>query len=358
MTDVIAKRTKPLCFLPSGRLVAYRDGELLIYKEGAVEAEYPVFGSKKERWLGRSKWLARLLRLGVRQAIAIDDDHVVLSVKNVLFEYCFSQKRLSKGFVSEGRIRPLYFTEIKGVEGFDDCLVWGEYLINMDKHPVRILRRTGEDQWEVAHTFEQGAINHIHNIVADPYRKCLWVFTGDFDEAAAIWKVTDNFRKVERVVCNDQNYRACVAFALPEGLLYATDTPFIDNYIYLIRDTTTMKTERLAPLSGSCIYGCRWRDKFVFSSTVEGGSNGDETFIDLYFRHPLGAGIKDDIARLYVGNMEEGFHEVTKGKKDFLSYLFQLAVFMFPSGTNNSDSLYFYPMATTRHDLSLMRYRE
>jgi len=355
MVDVVAKQTKPLCFLPSGKLVAYRNGDLLLLSDKGTEEKHPLIKSKKETLLGHSKLLTRLLRLGFKQAIALDEDHVILSVKNVLYEYCFSQKTLSNGFVADGRIRPLYFTEIKDIEGFDDGIIWGGYQVNMDKGPVHIYRRTGTDKWEIAYTFEKGKINHIHNIISDPYRKCLWVFTGDFGEAAAIWKITENFQKVERVVCDDQHYRACVAFALPEGILYATDTPFADNFIYIIRDISTMKRETIAPLSGSCIYGCRWNDQYVFASTVEGDRYG---FVDVFFKHDLGAGIKDNFAHLYIGNLANGFQDVYKGEKDRLPYIFQFAAFMFPTGTNNSSSLFFYPMGTKENDLNLMRLKK
>lgn len=358
MEGALANNTKPLCFLPSGRLVAYKRGKLSIFSGDTPEESYELFRSKKETVLGRSKWLTRLLRLGVKQAMALDEDHVILSVGNRIYEYCFSKRELSSGFVADGRIRPLYFTEIRNIPGFDDGVVWGGYLVNMDKKPVHIYRRTGVDKWETVFSFETGAVNHIHNIVPDPYRECLWVFTGDFGEAAAIWKVTDNFRHVERAVCNDQTYRACVAFALPEGLLYATDNPYFNNFIYLIRDTSTMEKEVVAPLSGSCIYGCKWKEQFVFSSTVEADNYEHVSWIDLLFRHPLGAGVKDDYAHLYIGDLTNGFREVLKRKKDRLSYLFQFGAFMFPMGKNDSETLFFYPVATTSDDLSLMAHSE
>ena len=356
MFEVFEKRAKPLCFLPSGRLVVNKGGKLLIFEGKRIQETHAVLKSAKETILSHSRWAVRLLRLGIRQAIALDEDHLLLSIQNGLYEYCLSEKKLSDGFIAGDRIRPLYFTEIKNVEGFDDGLVWGGYLMNMDKGPVHIYRRTDVDKWSVVYTFKQGAINHIHNIIADPYRNCLWVFTGDFGEAAAIWKITDNFKKVEKVAGNDQRYRACVAFALPEGLLYATDNPYFDNYIYMIRDFSTMEREEVAPLNGSCIYGCKWGDRYVFSSTVEGDNYENMTLFDTLFRHPLGAGIKDNFTHLYIGNLQEGFQDVFKREKDFLSYYFQFAAFMFPTGNNNSDSLYFYPMATKKNDLDLLKF--
>lgn len=120
----------------------------------------------------------------------------------------------------------MIFTNVKSIKGFDDCICFGGYRDNIDKEPVHIYKRTEIDKWDIVHTFKSGEINHVHNIVADPYRDCLWAFTGDFDEASAIWKITNNFKKVERVLCNNQKYRGCVIFPVNEGLLYATDAPF------------------------------------------------------------------------------------------------------------------------------------
>lgn len=40
------------------------------------------------------------------------------------------------------------------------------------------------------------------------------------------------------------------------------------------------------------------------------------------------------------------------------SFLFQFGVFKFPYGVNNTDILYFQPMATKENDLRLMAYKE
>ena len=232
----IKKNISPLCFLPSGDLVCYQYGMLFIYRDGRQVAKYPLFFSKEETLIGRFNPLFRLLRLGVRAAEPINEHLIVLSVGNNLYEYDFYTHKLSDGcYIGKG-IRPLIFTTVKSIIGFEDCICFGGYRGNQDKDLVHIYKRTRTDNWEIVYTFEKGAINHVHNIIADPYRNCLWVFTGDFGEASAIWKVTDNFKKVERVLCNDQKYRGCVIFPVKEGLIYATDAPFAPNYIYLIKE--------------------------------------------------------------------------------------------------------------------------
>ena len=352
----VNKNTTPLCVMPDGKFVCYRQGYIIVLEEGNGYKKFLSFHSKKEKLLGCFNLVCRLLRLGVRAAEAFDDITVVLSIGSMLYELNINTGELSKGYHCGEGIRPLIFTTVKGINDIVDGVYFGGYLNNRPKKPVDVYQRTGIDQWKVVYTFPQGSINHIHNIVSDPYRQCLWVFTGDFDESSAIWRVTDNFQKVERVVCNDQKYRGCVAYALPEGLLYATDAPFADNFIYLMHPET-YETKPLFPLHGSCIYGCQWKDNYVFSSTVEGDGRNTSK-LEFLFGRKRGAGIKDDFVHMYKGNPTVGFQEIYKEKKDSLPFLFQFGVFKFPYGKNNTDTLYFQPVATKKNDLKLMAYKE
>lgn len=349
----LLERCSPLCFCPDGRLVCYKKGRILVYYEEKVVLSIPFPLGRKERFLSFSRLSSRFFRTGIRAAIALDNRRVLLSRKNTIYEMDLCNKTISLGWDCGKGIRPLVFTEIKGIAGFEDGVYFGGYLGNSDKKPVNIYRRVGEDCWEVVYTFGHGFINHVHTLVADPYRQCLWAFTGDFGEAAAIWRIKDGFRSIERVVCNDQKYRACVVHALSEGLLYATDAPFTSNYIYLM-STDTYETEPLYPIHGSCIYGCHWGNYFVFSSTVEGDGR-DMKRLEWAFTRKRGAGIKDNYVHMYLFNLKDGLREVYKEKKDYLPYYtFQFGVFMFPHGINNTDSLYFQPVATMKNDSKLM----
>lgn len=357
----IDKNTTPLCFLTDGRMLFYHRGNVILLTSGGIEKTIHIHRSLKERLLGGSLIISRLLRFGFRAAEAIDDSHAILSIGNKLYELDVEKGKLTGGWFCGTGIRPLIMTSVKKINGIKDGVYFGGYLVNKDKKPVNIYHRVGVDDWEVVYTFPKGAINHVHNIIADPYRNCLWMFTGDFDDSAAIWKVTDNFNKVECVVCNNQKYRGCVAYALPEGLLYATDAPFADNNICLM-NTDDYQLQTVFPLHGSCIYGCRWGDKYVFSSTVEsdGRTSGKRKSLlkKIFYTGNRGAGIKDDYAHLYIGNLKDGFKEIYKEEKDCLSFLFQFGVFKFPYGINNTDTLYFQPVATKNNDLRLMAIKE
>lgn len=347
----VASLTSPLCCLPDGRLVCYHRGIINVLRDGEEEKKFSIPISFKEFFLGWSRYATRLLRFGIRSSIAIDNEHVVISIGNTLREVDLAKETITKGWFCGERIRPLILTDVKNIDGFDDGIYFGGYLSNFEKKPVSVYRRAGVDDWQVVYTFPQGAINHVHNILADPYRKCLWVFTGDFDEAAAIWKITDNFKNVELVVCNDQKYRACVAYALPNGLLYATDTPFSNNHIFLLKPDCTVET--IADISGSCIYGCEWRGKYVFSSVVEADGR-DETIWKLLISKKRGSGIKDDYVSLYIGDIDSGFKIAYKEKKDWLPFIFQFGAFKFPAGVNNSETLYLQPIATKKNDMKLI----
>ena len=349
----MGKILAPLCFLPSGRLLCYHLGHMLILEEGKLVKSFRIFNDKKELIIGRFRYLYRLLRLGVRAAWALDEEHILLSIGNMIYELNIADESLSTGYFCGDGIRPLIFTQVEDIISLDEGVYFGGYLGNIDKKSVDIYKRIGVDKWEVVYTFPQGTINHVHAIVNDPYRDCLWIFTGDFDEASAIWKVTDNFKKVERVCCNDQKYRGCVVFALPEGLLYATDAPFADDFIYLM-NPTDYSVKMIAPIDGSCIYGCQWQDKYVFSTTVEGDGRNTSR-MEFYFGRKRGTGIKDEYVHMYCGNLKEGFKEIYKERKDCMPYYtFQFGVFKFPYGVNKTDTLYFQPVATRDNDLRLM----
>lgn len=347
----IAKGIKPICYMPDGRLVCYRYGWLLIYDKETLVSKYLVFRSFQERFLSRDKLLFRALRLGVRSGYALNNEVVLLSISNVIYEYNLINRSLSKGFSLLERIRPLTFTEINNLTGFQDGIVFGGYLVNPHKKPVCIYRRTGIDQWDIVYTFAEGAINHIHNIVSDPIRGCVWVLTGDSGNSAAIWRTSDDFKSLQCIKSGNQKYRACVAFATKEGLLLATDSPNEQNWIELLNDDGILT--QIFPIAGSCIYGCKMGSKVAVSSTVEPDSTIQRSFIQGLLNRKKGQGIQDYYSHIYVGSIDSDFIDILQLKKDFLPYSFQLGSVMFPAGESNTDVLYCYPVATT-YDNSLI----
>ena len=144
---------------------------------------------------------------------------------------------------------------------------------------------------------------------------------------------------------------------MEEGILYATDAPFAKNFIYLI-NPETLEVNPIISIAGSCIYGGKWKDKYVFSSTVEGDGR-NMSRMEFFLGRKRGAGIQDEYVHLYIGNVIEGFQELYKEKKDRMPfYTFQFGVFKFPYGINKGDALYFQPIATMKNDLKLLCLRK
>ena len=77
---ILGNRLAPICFLPSGKLVCYKQGEILVYNGNTVEKRFTILRSRKEQVLGKCRYLYRLLRFGVRAAWAIDESHLLLSL--------------------------------------------------------------------------------------------------------------------------------------------------------------------------------------------------------------------------------------------------------------------------------------
>lgn len=351
----IASNTSPLCFLPNGRLICYQHGDIVALSDRGEVFRFSLINTLEEKTLGHFKILVRFQRLGVRAAVAIDNENILLSIGNVLYELNLITREITKGYDCGEGIRPLLFSSVNGIEQITNGIYFGGYVHNFSKDPVNIYRRKGIDNWEVVYTFPKGSINHVHNIVSDHYRNCLWILTGDFEDSAAIWKVTNDFNNIERVVSGSQKWRGCVAFALPEGLLYATDAPFAKNHIHLLKENKTIIN--VANICGPCIYGCMWKDNYVFATAVEPDGR-NESLLKLLLGWKKGDGIEDYYARIYCGNLRGGFKEIYKEKKDILPFIFQFASFRFPAGVNDTNRLFFQPIATVFNDLNLVELSE
>src|SRR5438046_9802396 len=78
--------------------------------------------------------------------------------------------------------------------------------------------------WDVAYTFPQRAIRHVHNIVHDPWQDCLWVLTGDYGDECRIIRASYDFTNVEGILHGKQHPRAVAAVPTDDGLYLTSDT--------------------------------------------------------------------------------------------------------------------------------------
>jgi hypothetical protein len=201
------------------------------------------------------------------------------------------------------------------------------------------------------YTFAAGQINHIHNIVFDKFRNCAWVLTGDFESGAGIWQAFDDFRRIKCIANGQQRYRACVAFVVKEGLLYATDSQFEQNYIRLIEiGESTLKFVSLFPTNGPCIYGTELMGNFIFTTATEPEVGSNVTIKDILSRKN-GPGVVINASFVYLVTPKFKIYELFRNIKDFWPYyLAQFGNILVPSGKNPSNYLVTYSVANRKND--------
>lgn len=121
--------------------------------------------------------------------------------------------------------RPLHITGVP-----EGMLYWGEYFDNAVRDEVHIYASSDEGTtWHVAHTFQKGAVRHVHNIVYDRWANCLWVLTGDYGDECRILRATCDLRHIEGVMQGNQQARAVAAVPTEDALYFSSDTPWIAN---------------------------------------------------------------------------------------------------------------------------------
>ena len=118
----IFSKCTPLCWLPTGHLVCYRLGKIIILEEDRVKRTFSVFPQRKESLYARIRALNRLLRLGIRASIALDDSAIIVSIGSKVYEINVLNGQISDGFSCEKGVRPLIISNIKDVAGFEDAL--------------------------------------------------------------------------------------------------------------------------------------------------------------------------------------------------------------------------------------------
>jgi hypothetical protein len=331
--------------------LSYRKGKL--YAHPSLEAKPILFGNlplgKKQRIFSRFRLTERLFRIEPRVAIEINKEEYLISFCGAVYRISLKSGEIIKEHNYRlGMNNTMNFCKIEGIYGFDDCIVYGEYWGNTNHEEVSIYARIDKTWWKVF-TFPKRKVQHIHGIIADPYRNCVLILTGDKNEEAGIWIASQNFKDVKPLLIGSQRYRACVAFPVEEGIIYATDSPLEKNVIAIARKEKHGWIEHvLQDIPGPCIYGTEVDGKFVFATSVEPDSTIQG--MKYWFTYNLGQGVRDRYSHVIMGNLEQGFKEIFKFKKDSLPMLlFQFGNIQFPGGMIKKNVI-MYPVSVRKCD--------
>lgn len=298
-------------------------------KERIFLLKLPI--SKLNQFLLNFAFLRRAFRLEFfSEILKTKNPLLIILYKETVYRIDLTNNKIidKQDYPLKGK-RPLNSDTIKDLNGFDDGIYYGEYFSNFEKHPVSIYKLS--DCFERVYQFREGEINHIHAIVSDYYRNCLWIMTGDFDNGSSIWMAKDNFKEVVCIYRGEQKFRSCVGFVFEEGLLYATDSPNDVNSLRLIKiKHNEFENIELCKLNGPSIYGVKLKDYCVFSTSTEPEYKIKLGYLNLFSTKPA-KGIREN--KSFLIKVDDRFNVTTihKANKDFFPYgLFQFGTFKFP----------------------------
>lgn len=351
----------PLCWINGGNLlVCNRKSQLLVHD--IQSDKFELIGdlplASKHKLFMHFSLAARALRLVNFTSISLDEKRVLFAYRGRVYLVDLLNKEIKPVLNIDKGKRPLFFCHVKeGNHRTKAGIYYGDYCGNPDKEPINILYVDPETfEKRVVYTFEKGKVNHIHNVVFDEDRDCIWVFSGDFGDAAAIWRTNDSFKTLECVLKGDQDYRADVVTIFEGDIWYATDAPFAPNHLMRLYEIGgEWMIEKVAPLNGPVIYGGRMGDKLVFSTDVESDGIYKNRFEALTSRK-LGNGIKDYNAYVYAFDLKtKELKVIYQCKKDILPFVvFQFGAIMFPGGCCDGRIIPAFHVALNKYPLKTL----
>lgn len=328
---------KPLCYIKK-TLYLYRKGAIYRLVENQPEKVVRAYSNTTKESL---RVLTRLFRTEPKYAVPINESQMLLVGHRTIKVVDVEKQVVSDISLSrEGFSDPLNICVGRGKW----VALWGDYGPNAEHDFVNIYGLTKDSKVETVFSFESGQVRHIHNIIPK-LSGGYYVFTGDQEKRAGIYKTNAAFDQVEPVKIGQQQYRAVIGFDTPKGLLYATDAVNEKNYVYLLDGKG--EPQKICALNGSCIYGTEFKGKYYFSTTVEPDENNRG--VTSWISSKRGEGILSDEVYLIEIDDEMNFKTIEKFKKDTLPMkLMQYGAIQFPKGI--TDELWCYPVAVKKYD--------
>lgn len=139
---LVWKSMSPICYLGDSILVCYKYGIFYIYDISTCKLVKKIRTSFSfwEYLVARVKCINRFFRLGVRCAIPLSSSSFVYYCQNRIYEMDIETGKVSDAVMITKGVRPLKFTEVKGIKSFVDGVYFGGYLSNPNKNSVSIYR--------------------------------------------------------------------------------------------------------------------------------------------------------------------------------------------------------------------------
>jgi len=276
--------------------------------------KYGIIKDGKNSLFASSALSRRLTRAEISKLYRLQDGTELCIARKGIFRREAGGKEFKKVFNVVRGSRPMNICE-----DLDGSLYFGEYFANMEKKAVYIYSSHDHGKtWNIAHTFPEGNINHVHGIFLDPYTNRMWFATGDRENECIIGYTEDGFKTITEVFRGGQDYRTCVLFFYKDFIVFGTDSQYQKNVLKSFNRQTQEITE-LQEVQGPVIKGTQIGDLAMISTDVE-PSEINKT------------------KNAYLWITLDGLHweELYHTEKDWLNpTLFQFGVFDLPQYSND-----------------------
>lgn len=330
-----------------GTVLAVGQKDLIVARGGAIERCDLNFQSIEPIGIWDTSWrsiarrwspAARFMRLNLGPSAWLGDTLVVVSRQTIL------RIRPHTGDVEvvplpNGIRAPLTLTPDLGREGAEDSLLFGDYRGNREMEPIALfkLRRTGPPEL-IGHT-AQGQVNHIHSVIPSHDGKSYFVLSGDYKDAARIWRLPRDGSALEPVTPAGQRFRSCWLVERDEVFLYATDRQDEVNELSFFCPNNASVTP-ISEIEGSSIDHLPRPqgdpDAVLFSTTIE-GDNSERMTIRHFFNVQKGRAFHSRDALLYRFDLSSGHLErLFAARKDWMPFVpFQFGRLRIPPQSAN-----------------------
>lgn len=242
----------------------YADSEKMVYSEGNTV----YIDTKGDKTAIRIKnvltdWFTlfkRALRKGIHNVMLCHENIIVVVNRKILF-YKANELKYEMN-IARGK-RPLR----QGMECINGKLFYGDYWMNPQRVPSHLYCvDLSNYKQEVFISFDY--IQHIHFVQKDILLpNSLLIGTGDKDSECGLYQLDINTKKLITIAEGSQKVRAVSMLQYGVHLIWGSDAPDEDNYIYHFnRDTNKMN--QLHKIEGPAYYSTMDANAYMYIATT------------------------------------------------------------------------------------------
>ncbi len=204
--------------------------------------------------------IKRALRSDIHNAIMCEYILIVVLKGKLLF---FRSGKLIKELTIDRGSRPLRY----GIACLGSQLFYGDYWMNPDRVETNIYKVDLKTfKKEIYFSFDH--IQHIHFIQKDNLvNDSLLIGTGDSDSESGIYQFDIKTKQIKTILEGSQKYRVVSVIQDKEYLIWGTDAPNDDNYIYRF-NRQNKELECLKKIDGPAYYSTVTKRGYMYIATT------------------------------------------------------------------------------------------